>query len=197
MADTAETTSVNQIVDRLESLTDRDRICVRDIVAAFGARSFLPILMVPALLVFSPLSGIPLFSSACGIAIAAVSIQMVVGRKKLWLPDFLMNRTLEGEQARKAVQKLHGVAQWLDHHSGDRFRPLLRWPGRKMIQTLCLVCGAAMLFLEIVPFSSSVLGAAVLLFSTALLLRDGLFAVFGLVAMSSAVAILITLAGSL
>ncbi|MFA8386335.1 MAG: exopolysaccharide biosynthesis protein [Pelagibaca sp.] len=197
MSEPAQTTSVNQIVDRLADLADQDRINVGEIIEAFGTQSFLPILMVPALLVVSPLSGIPLFSSACGIAIAAISVQMVAGRRRLWLPQFLVRRSLEGQRARDAIQRVHGVAGWLDHHSRDRFHPLLRWPGRKLIQTLCLVCGGAMPFLEIVPFSSSVLGSAVLLFATALLLRDGLFAVFGLVMMSSAAAILVTVAGSL
>ena len=197
MADTANTTSVNQIVDRLEEVSEQETVSVRATLEAFGGRSFLPILMVPALLVVSPLSGIPLFSSACGIAIAAISGQMVAGRKQLWLPGFLMNYTLEGARANGAVQKLHGVAGWLDHHARDRLHTLLRWPGRKTIQVLCLICGAAMPFLEIVPFSSSVLGAAVLLFATSLLIRDGLFALFGIVAMSSAAGVLITVAGSL
>jgi len=52
-------------------------------------------------------------------------------------------------------------------------------------------------FLEIVPFSSSVLGAAVLLFATSLLIHDGLFALFGMAAMTSAVGVLITVAGSI
>jgi hypothetical protein len=43
--------------------------------------------------------------------------------------------------------------------------------------------------LEIVPFSSSILGAAVLCFSVSLLTRDGLFVVFGM-AIMAAVALL-------
>lgn len=193
----AQATSVNEIVDRLAELADQDRIIVGEMVDAFGSQSFLPLLMIPALLVVSPLSGIPLFSSACGITIAAISVQMVAGRQRLWLPQFVVRRSLEGERARDAIERLHGVASWLDHHAQDRFRPLLRWPGRKLIQALCLLCGIAMPFLEVVPFSSSVLGAAVLLFATALLLRDGLFALFGMVAMSSAAGILLTVAGSI
>ncbi|HKK96628.1 MAG TPA: exopolysaccharide biosynthesis protein [Marivita sp.] len=192
-----QTTSVNDIVDRLAELADQDRIIAGEIIDAFGTQSFLPLLMIPALLVVSPLSGIPLFSSVCGIAIAAISVQMVAGRQSMWLPQFLLRRSLEGQRARDAIEKLHGVAGWLDHHSRDRFHPLLRWPGRKLIHVFCLLCGSAMPFLEIVPFSSSVLGTAVLLFATALLLRDGLFALFGMVAMSSAAAILLTVAGSL
>lgn len=197
MSDPAQTTSVNQIVDRLARLADQDRVAVAKIIEVFGTQSFLPVLMVPALLVVSPLSGIPLFSSLCGITIAAISLQMVAGREHLWLPQFVVKRSLEGKRAREAIDKLHGVASWLDNHSRDRFQPLLRWPGRKLIQTLCLFCGAAMPFLEIVPFSSSILGTAVLLFATSLLLKDGIFAVFGLVAMSSAAAVLLTVAGSI
>ena len=46
----------------------------------------MPPLMLPALLVVSPLSSIPLFSSACGLIIALISVQMVLHQHKLWLP---------------------------------------------------------------------------------------------------------------
>ena len=51
--------------------------------AQFGESSFLPALMVPSLLVVSPLSGIPLFSSVCGLTIAFS--RMYLGAH--WLSD--------------------------------------------------------------------------------------------------------------
>jgi len=192
MAQAEQPHIVGGIVDRLEEVSQRDSLHVSDLVTAFGDRSFLPVLMVPALLVVSPLSGIPLFSSACGTAIAFISAQMVVGRTHLWLPDILMRQALDGRRARSAVGKLHGAANWLDRHARDRLRPLMHWSGRKVLQVVCLLCGMSMPFLEFVPFSSSIVGGAVVLFSTALLLRDGLLALFGLLILSGAGAILVT-----
>lgn len=197
MSDTSESQTVHAIVDQLKEVSQRDCIKIRELIKSFGARSFLPVLMLPALLVVSPLSGIPLFSSACGITIAFIAGQMVLGRDHLWLPDILMRQTLNGARARDAVQRLYGVADWLDSHARRRLNLLMRRPGRKTIQMLCLVCGVAMPFLEIVPFSSSVLGAVVLLFGTGLLLHDGLFALLGFITMSAAAGIILTALWSL
>ena len=177
---------VSDIVDRLDELTGASRVTLEDAVAAFGERSFLPVMMIPALLVVTPLSGIPLFSSACGLTIAFIAAQMVAGRHHLWLPGFLMHRDVEGARAHDAIQKLKRMARWLDDHSRRRFRFFMTRVFRKWVQVMCFLCGAAMPFLEFVPFSSSILGAAVLFLSTALLARDGLFVIFGLITLCAA-----------
>jgi hypothetical protein len=175
---------VEDIVDRLdETAQGRERVTLGDVVEAFGRRSFLPMLMVPALLVLSPLSGIPLFSSVCGITIALIAAQMLwPGRDHLWLPDRLMRQNISGARARKSVAQLGRIARRLDGLARDR----LKWfvghrPGRTLLEASCFVAGAAMPFFEIVPFTSSILGFAVLLMATALLTRDGIFALAGLV----------------
>mgnify|MGYP006273390185 FL=1 len=175
---------VEDIVARLDDTAQgRERVTLGDVVEAFGRRSFLPMLMVPALLVLSPLSGIPLFSSVCGLTIALIAAQMLwPGRDHLWLPDRLMRQNISGARARKSVAQLGKLARRLDGLSRDR----LRWfvghrPGRTLLEACCFVAGAAMPVFEIVPFTSSILGFAVLLMATALLTRDGIFALAGLV----------------
>ncbi|ROU03763.1 exopolysaccharide biosynthesis protein [Histidinibacterium lentulum] len=189
---------VQDIVNRLDSVAQGDSVSLGEAVEAFGERSFHPVLMVPALLVLSPLSGIPLFSSLCGITIAIISAQMIwPHRTELWLPDFLTHRKVTGARARSALSKLCKTATWLDDHSRERFSVLIRRPGRWVIEAACLLCGLAMPFLEIVPFSSSILGGAVTLMALGLLARDGLFAVLGLLVMSSVGFAIITVGGSL
>lgn len=178
---------VRGIVDRIDEIAGRDHVRLRDVVEAFGAASFVPLMMVPALLVVSPLSGIPLFSTACGLTIAFVAAQMLARRRHVWLPDILMRQQIDGHRAREIMARLRRVADWLDGHSRRRLRVLTRYPVRRTVQILCLLCGLAMPLLEIVPFSSSILGAAVLLLATALLVGDGLFALFGLAVMALAV----------
>ncbi|APZ52690.1 exopolysaccharide biosynthesis protein [Salipiger abyssi] len=186
---------VGEIVDRLQLAVDRDRVPLRALLEVFGESSFLPALMVPALLVVSPLSGIPLFSTICGLSIAFISAQMLFSRNHLWLPDILLRQQMDGATAQTALGKLRYVSDWIDAHSKRRFRMLTSAPFRKWLQLLCFLCGAVMPFLELVPFSSSLLGGAVLLMATALLARDGLFALLGSMAICLAVFVPLSVLG--
>ena len=188
---------VGEIVDRLDAVVERDDVMLRDLFEEFGESSFLPALLVPALMVVSPLSGIPLFSSVCGLTIAFIYGQMLLSRKHLWLPDALMNLKIDGPKARKAVRKMRGVGNWIDKHSKHRLGVFMTAPMRKWLQLLCMLCGLAMPFLEIVPFSSSLLGSAVTLLATAMLARDGLFALLGSIAIATAALVPIGVLGAM
>ncbi len=179
---------VGRIIDELDDVVGSGNPRLRDLVEGFGRSSFLPVMVVPALLVVSPLSGIPLFSSACGLTIAFIAAQMLwPGRDHLWLPNFLMDRPIDEDKARKALPKIRKAGRWLDRHATGHGRQLMRRPVRIALEALCLLCGVAMPFLEVVPFSSSILGFAVLMFSTALLTRDAMFAGAGLLTVGAAV----------
>ena len=177
---------VRNVVQRLGALSDRKTITLGELVEAFGSASFVPALMVPALLVVSPLSGIPVFSSVCGLTIALIALQMVLSRRFLWLPGWIRRRRLKGGQLGSAVRRLTKLADWLDRHSRARLRVLVEMPGGLVPRIAAALCGAAMPFLELVPFSSSILGTAVLLFSVSFLARDGLYVLAGLIVMAIA-----------
>ena len=177
---------VQSILTRLRDKADQPKVTTEELVTAFGTASFVPALMIPAILVVSPLSGIPLFSSFMGVTIALIAVQLVFGRETLWLPGWLMNRTVAGEKLGKAVDRIGGVAKWIDAHTRQRLRWLRSPPVTLLAEIACVICGAAMPFLEIVPFSSSILGAAVCSFAIGLLARDGLFILAGLAFMAVA-----------
>ena len=177
---------VQDVIKRLEEMSDREALALRDLIEAFGSASFVPALMVPALLVVSPLSGIPLFSSVCGLTIALVALQMLIRRDHLWLPGFLMRRRVNGARLKNAMKRLRRIAAWIDSRSRKRLRLLTQGPGSAVPQTLSMMSGASMPFLELLPFSSSILGTAVLLFSVSFLALDGLFVLGGMVMMAIA-----------
>lgn len=174
------------VIRRLEALGDRETLDLRSLLTAFGETSFVPALTVPALLVVSPLSGIPFFSSICGISIVLISIQIVLGRRHLWLPGFILDRRIDGARLQRALARLHRVADWIDGRTAERLTLFRHRPLSWIVPLACTICGLAMPFLELVPFSSSILGTAVVFFAISLLARDGLFAVLGLITMAIA-----------
>lgn len=181
--------TVLNVVEKLDQLTDRQVVSVDDILDAFGRSAFLPTMMVPALLVVSPLSGIPFFSSICGLTIALIASQLLIQRQRLWLPGFIRRRRITGARLHRGADRLRGVAAWIDRHSRDRVKALVSRKFLPVIFLACMVSGLSMPFLEVMPFSSSILGMAVLCFTTAVIAADGLFAVMGFAFMTLAAGI--------
>lgn len=175
---------IEDLLDQVQGAAEEDRTSLRKVVDALGADSFIPNLMVPALAVVSPLSGVPLFSSLCGITIALVSAQMLARRERIWLPSRLLDKTLDSGKLKNALEKMKRPARWLDKVTKERLRVLVRRPIIWLVQLACLLCGLAMPFLELVPFTSSILGATVCLFAFGMLARDGLFVLAGFLAMA-------------
>lgn len=171
---------LTSIVDRVGDITKEGQVSLDRVVGAFEKTGFATMLIVPAAAVVTPLSGIPLFSSLCGVTICLIAAQWLMKRDRVWLPHWLGQQSLEGDKVRVAMNKLRPAARWFDKHSRARARFLFRQPLRALLPLSCLLFGALMPFLELVPFSSSLLGASVCLIAFSLLTRDGLFALAAL-----------------
>lgn len=173
---------ITDLIGRVRDAADDDKVSIQRVVKALGEDSLPPNLMIPALAVVSPLSGVPLFSSICGILIALISAQMLIGRHHVWLPGFLMRRQVSGSRLKTALDWMERPARLLDRVTDERLTPLVRRPMRWIVQGVCLCCGLAMPFLELVPFTSSLMGIVVSLLAFGLLARDGIFVVLGFLA---------------
>ena len=172
--------TIQPLLDAAGNASDDRKTSVGQIVESLGENSLTPNLIFVALAVVSPLSGVPLFSSICGITIALISAQMLVGRNHIWLPGFVMSRQIDSDKLDRALKALRRPARWLDRITRPRLTFLVRGPLRKLTQALCMICGLAMPLLEIVPFTSSILGTVVSLLAFGMLARDGLFTLLGL-----------------
>ncbi|SFS05028.1 exopolysaccharide biosynthesis protein [Yoonia litorea] len=171
---------LTEVISQVCKAAEAERITVRDVLGTVGGASFAPLLLVPALAVTSPLSGIPLFSSLMGLTIFIISMQMLFRRKHIWLPDWVLRRQVKGKTVQKAFRSLRSVARWLDRRTNERLSVLVRRPMIFLVQLVCALSGAAMPLFEIVPFTSSILGAGVAILALGMMARDGLVVLFGL-----------------
>lgn len=171
---------MRDIMARLRMMGQNGDVSVADVLSEFGATSFLPALIVPAFLVTSPLSGVPLFTTICGLTILIIASQMVFGRHYLWLPEFLTKRHVPGAKLEWAMDKTEWLGRLLDRMSRPRWHWLTSAPVLWCAKLVCMVCGAVMPFLEFIPFSSSFMGLSVSLIAIGLLARDGVFLIAGM-----------------
>jgi len=172
--------SLPEIIDRVIATAEAEVVDLEAMIAAFGRASFTPILLLPALAVATPLSGIPLFSSLMGIMIALVSFQMLLRRRSLWLPQWVLRRQVKGDLVRRAFARIRPVTVWIDRHTAERFGAFVSVPFVFVPQALCFVSGLIMPLLEFVPFSSSTLGVGISLLALGMLTRDGVLTLIGL-----------------
>lgn len=171
---------ITAILDLLEESVADGAVDARELLNALGRRALVPAMILPSLLIVSPLSAIPLFSTVCGFAILIVALQGVFGRTQPWLPRFILDRSLPPERTRKAITTMRRLTGWLDRLSRRRLSFLVRTPLNRLLYLSCAVAAACIPFLELVPMSSTTIGAGVLLISVGILTRDGIFALLGM-----------------
>lgn len=148
-----------------------------DVMEAFGAAGFAGLITLFSLIVVTPLSGVPLVSSVMGVSIALIAGQAIAGRSHPWLPGPLRRRAIPKRRLGGALERTGRLIDWLDDHTRRRLKPLTRRPLSRAVYGLCLLCGALMPVLELIPFTSSIAAGVSLLAAFGLLARDGVLVI--------------------
>lgn len=179
--------NLEQLLDRIAELTrDNGWVSIGMVVESVGSRSFGPMLILIGVTLFSPLSGIPGMSFFMASFVLLVALQMLIGRNHFWLPRFILDRSVEREKLQKALDWLNKPARAIDGVLKPRLTFLVRSEGSYAIAALCVVVGLCMPFMELVPFSSSAAGLALLALGLALVVQDGFLVLLALVVFGAA-----------
>ena len=178
-----EFTDLEGLLTRIEETgAVDDRVSLGEIIDSIGHRSFGPLLLVPGLITIAPLVGdIPGVPTLMAVLVWLTTGQLLVGRERIWLPGWLRERSIGSDTLSKAVRGLRPVARTIDGWTGPRLTFLVRTPGNYVVAIVCLAIATAMPPMELIPFSATGAGAALTLFGVALMTKDGLLAVLGLI----------------
>jgi hypothetical protein len=185
--------SLSALVSRLEILAGGGRVSMRAIVEVAGQAALLPALTLLALMIVSPISGVPFFSSISGLVIVLISVQLLMNKRELWLPDFLMRREIPGKRLATALRWMRRAADYLERFTRTgRLSFLVSSATLKPRLVICLIAGLSMPVFEIVPFSSTFLAAIVLMFALSIMTNDGIFVLLGSVILALVVFLSLT-----
>jgi hypothetical protein len=192
-----EPKSVGDILDRLNELADcSDEVSLGDTTEAFGGRSYGPFLIVPALIDISPVGGVPGLPTVLAAIIILFAIQILLGRKHIWLPGFLARRSVSSKKVRKATDKLRPLAKRLDGWFHGRLEALTQGAFVRVAAVAVILLALTIPPLELLPFATTAPMAAIIAFGLALLVRDGVLMIAGLVLSLLAVGLGFGLMGS-
>lgn len=194
MPQTSHPQSLQDMLARMEAAgngkDNRDQVSVDELMNAVGYRSFGPLLLLIALIAISPLGGIPGVPTLFAFCTIAVAGQILVNQKHLWLPGFILRRSVEQEKLAAFLARLRPLARRIDAIARPRLTRLVRGPGLKMAALCCILVALTVPPLEVVPFAAVIAWLAIGAFGLSVILQDGIIALAGLaIALSGGLAV--------
>jgi hypothetical protein len=174
-------TTLEELLDRLRDTARKvDPVSVSDILATTGRRSFGLLLLVPGIIVLSPLSGIPGLPSMFAIIVLLIAVQLLLRRPYVWLPEWLLRRRVPSHRMKQALHVLRPMARLIDRVIRPRLTQLTRGIALYAVAALCVVIAVTMPPLELIPFANSMAGAVLTTFGVALIGHDGVVVIIAL-----------------
>lgn len=191
-----EPRSVNDILTAISTARAENgpKVSVDEIFDEIGHASFAPAVLVPALILVSPISGIPGLPTIGATIIFLFAVQALVGADHLWLPKFIRRQKVSSEKVAKAVEWLQRPANWIDRRTEKRISILARPPWNRLAYLAMGLLAIVIPFLELLPMVTSVACTAISLMALGLMVRDGLLVLLGYVSIGGFIALVATLA---
>lgn len=171
--------SLGDLLEAMRPGEDDTRVSVGNVLDRIGDHSFAAMILVPAIILVSPISGIPGSPTIGALITMLVSIQALLGRRHLWLPGFLRRRSVSAKKMRTAIDWLSKPAGWMDRHSSGRLKLLSSRPLRPFAYAAVTVIALSWPFLEILPFVTSFFAGAVAMMMFGVMTRDGIYLLAG------------------
>lgn len=149
------------------------------IIKKLGDRSYGFILLFFSIPSALPFSFIPGISFIFSIPIALGSLQMIIGRKTIWIPAVLANKSISKETFSKVIRHALPVIKKTESFLKPRYSIMNS-------RLFMILNGITIVFLSIllmlpIPLSNFFLASLIAIFSLGIIEKDGLFIIAGYV----------------
>ncbi len=144
------------LLDSMERAAEKEAVSINDVLHEIGDRSITPLILIVALLLVSPLSGIPGVSTLAAVTIILLAVQAVT-----------------------CVRFLRRPCAFVDGRCKPRLQFLTTGPMRFITLVVVTIIPLGWPFMEVLPMMSSLGAGTVALLAFGLFTRDGLFVLLG------------------
>jgi len=187
-------TSTATLIDGFAAGDPDEVLRLGDLLKDFGPAAFGMLLFIGVLPAFIPVPGVG--GAIGGPMVILVGMQLLLGMRKVWLPDFLARRGPHRSAMMRFRQRMAPWLRRLEKLVRPRMAGFLDNRVALSFTGLLLVLLGILLALPI-PFTNYVFGFLLLLFALALLERDGALLLVAWIAGAIAVVVFGFLSGNL
>ncbi len=128
--------------------------------------------------VIGDIPGVPVLM---GLLVLLVAAQLLLRRQHIWLPQWLLKRSVTVEKLNNGIGWLESPARFIDRFLRPRLIRLTNAAAQYAIAALCCVIAVLTPVMEVVPLTANVAGAALSAFGLSLIAHDGLLALLAFV----------------
>ncbi|RYH12337.1 exopolysaccharide biosynthesis protein [Tropicimonas sp. IMCC6043] len=181
-----------------ETIGTRERVFLGELIDALGARGYGPVILLAAAMTLLPTGMIPGVPAFMGVILMLTGVEMLRGRRGLWLPPRLYGITLPGPALLRGIHRAEPTVRRLERHIRARLQFLITWRiSLWSIAAILIVTSGVMIVIGAIPGLPFVLALHLLAFGLGLTAGDGLFVVAGYAIFVPAAALAAYLAGIL
>jgi len=165
--------------DVLESLGygDDPQLSLREMVEAFGERGFGAVILMLSLMALIPWP--PGGKAVFSVPIILIAAELALQRDKVWLPRWLMKASVSRATYQSASQKILPRLRQVERLTRPRIPVLTGELADVIVGIICILL-ALMMALP-VPFGDALPGLTLAIFGLAIIQRDGVFIIAGLI----------------
>lgn len=162
------------------------KLCLGEIVEAFGERAFGPVMFFFALINMLPWP--PGGTTLTGAPLLLLSIELALGRDRLWIPRWAERISVDRSTLRRLSERFMRPLRWTEAVSRPRLFVLTGGFGQGLIGLACLFLSAV---LVLPVFGGNLIPAiAIGFFALGVMQRDGLAVLLGWLTTATTTAIL-------
>lgn len=170
---TDTTESLSAVLQRLIGNLSGKTITLRELMEAIGEQGLLLMCAIACLPFLIPVS-IPGVSTVFGAAIVMISLAITLNRMP-WLPKRILDKQMETARLVPALQKGVSIVSKLDRYMRPRLPAFTTGTIVARVNGIAIMAAGILLMMPLgfVPFSNTLPGVAILLFSAGMIQRDG------------------------
>jgi hypothetical protein len=152
-----------------------DHVSVATIRDKLGDRSFAALLVFFAAINLIPVP--PGTSAILGLPLLIISLQMVYGSRRVWLPDMLSKRSISAAAFRSIMERVVPRLVWIEQMIRPRYWPFRRRRGDRVIGIIALIMAISITLP--IPLGNWPPALSTALLGLALTERDGILFALG------------------
>lgn len=168
---------MEELLDRIEAgARGRASVSIGEMMDSVGRRTFGPLVLLAGIILVTPLSGVPGVPTMMGLLTLLTLGQLLLGRRHFWLPGWIVKTRIPRHRLLQGLAWLRPPVHRIDRLIRARWTFLVSGPGLYLMALACMAIAILMPATELVPFSSSLAGLALVAFGLAMISRDGVVA---------------------
>jgi hypothetical protein len=173
-----DTRKISELVAALAHEHPAGRICFAEIIERLGDRTY-GLLILTFALPMVVAGSIPGISTLFGVPLIFITAQLALGYERPRFPPYLLRRSVDARDFNNVIDRIVPVVVRVEKYLRPRF-PALVTPLAERVMGAISMLMAVILSLPIV-FANGPPSIAMSLFAVAILERDGLFAILGVI----------------